>query len=179
VSLKAETWVELRRRIRGAVRGRVPPSDVDDVVQEALLRVHRGLPSLRNASALAGWVTSVIHGTVVDFHRRQPTIAAAGEERGHDEASVLAHLEPFVIPFLELVREPYRSALVLTDVEGLGQAEAARRLGLAPSTVKSRVQRGRKLLRQTIEECCAVDIDSRGQVVDLAPTSMRARSRRR
>jgi len=178
VSLSPQTITALRRRIRAAVRGRVPRHDVDDVIQEALLRVHRGLPSLENPAALHGWVTSVIHGTVVDFHRRRPMLAPAVDAmHPEEETSTLVHLEPFVLPFLAMVREPYRSAVELADVQGLSQAEAARRLGLAPSTMKSRVQRGRLELRAIIEACCAVTIDSKGTVLDLGPRALHSGKR--
>ena len=180
MSLSPHTLEALRKRIRASVRGRVPRADVDDVIQEALLRVYRGLPSLKNPAALHGWVTSVIHGTVVDFHRRRPVLAAVVDTaQAEEEVSALVHLEPFVLPFLAMVREPYRSAVELTDVQGLTQAEAARRLRLAPATMKSRVQRGRQQLRAIIEECCAISFDSKGTVLDLGPRPLPTKARRR
>ena len=67
----------------------------------------------------------------------------------------------------------YAEALLLTDIDGLTQAAAAERLGLSLSGMKSRVQRGRRLLKQTLLRCCAVELDRRGGVVDSYPRGQR------
>jgi RNA polymerase sigma-70 factor (ECF subfamily) len=54
-----------------------------------------------------------------------------------------------------------------TDVEGLSQADAAKRAGISLSGMKSRVQRGRQRLRALLDECCRFDIDCRGKVVEF------------
>ena len=55
---------------------------------------------------------------------------------------------------------------MLTDIEGLTRAEAADRLGLSVSGMKSRVQRGRAKLKQALLRCCAVETDRWGTVLD-------------
>lgn len=49
------------------------------------------------------------------------------------------------------------------ELQGLTQADLARRLGLASSTVKSRAQRARRRLRETLEACCEIQLDGRGR----------------
>jgi RNA polymerase sigma-70 factor, ECF subfamily len=65
--------------------------------------------------------------------------------------------------------EPYREALVLTEFDGLTQQELADRLNISLSGAKSRVQRGRRQLKQMLEECCTFEFDRRGKVIDCAP----------
>ena len=57
-------------------------------------------------------------------------------------------------------------ALVLTELEGLPQRELAQRLGLSPSGARTRVQRGRRLLKELIDDCCKLEVDARGNVLD-------------
>jgi RNA polymerase sigma-70 factor (ECF subfamily) len=59
--------------------------------------------------------------------------------------------------------------LTLTELEGLTQKEAAERLGLSLSGMKSRVQRGRLHLRDALEACCHIALDVRGRVVACEP----------
>lgn len=63
--------------------------------------------------------------------------------------------------------EHYRRALELTDLGGLTQERAAAQLGLSTSGMKSRVQRGRRLLREEVTRCCEVALDSRGGLADV------------
>jgi RNA polymerase sigma-70 factor (ECF subfamily) len=56
--------------------------------------------------------------------------------------------------------------LELTDVQGLTQKELAERLNLSLSGAKSRVQRAREKLKGVLTECCHIEVDRRGRVVD-------------
>jgi RNA polymerase sigma-70 factor (ECF subfamily) len=67
---------------------------------------------------------------------------------------------------VEALPEPYREAVQLTELDGLTQADAAARLGLSVSGMKSRVQRGRERLKKMILDCCHVELDARGGVID-------------
>ena len=59
-----------------------------------------------------------------------------------------------------------REAITLADLEGVNQAEAAKRAGVAISGMKSRVQRGRKQLKAVLEERCRIQLDRRGTIVE-------------
>ncbi len=63
----------------------------------------------------------------------------------------------------------YREAVELAEVEGLPQQEIADRLGLSLSGAKSRIQRGRVMLRDALEACCHFEFDSRGNMMDYEP----------
>jgi RNA polymerase sigma-70 factor (ECF subfamily) len=54
----------------------------------------------------------------------------------------------------------------LSELEGVSQAEVAARLGLSASGARSRVQRGRRMVREALDDCCRVVIDG-GEVVDV------------
>jgi RNA polymerase sigma-70 factor (ECF subfamily) len=59
--------------------------------------------------------------------------------------------------------------IVLSELDGVPHAEIARRLSISVSGVKSRVQRGRELLRRMLTDCCEIAVDARGAVVDCVP----------
>ena len=62
--------------------------------------------------------------------------------------------------------DEYRHALEVTDLGDQTQHAAAEQLGLSTSGMKSRVQRGRRLLRAEVKRCCVVTLDSTGNLVD-------------
>jgi RNA polymerase sigma-70 factor (ECF subfamily) len=59
--------------------------------------------------------------------------------------------------------------MTLIEIEGVSQVDAARRLGLSVSGMKSRVQRGRAKLRALLEARCRIAVDARGRVVGCDP----------
>ena len=58
---------------------------------------------------------------------------------------------------------------MLTDLEGLTQAQLAERLGISMSGAKSRVQRGRALLKKNLLDCCRFEFDQRGNLMNCDP----------
>ena len=60
---------------------------------------------------------------------------------------------------------------MLTELDGLNQADAARRSGISVSGMKSRVQRGRRQLTTLLDQCCRIQLDRRGGVMAYAPRS--------
>ena len=165
-------WHEMRAELRRFVAARVPRADVDDVVQESLVRVHRGLPALRDRERVTAWIYQVTRNTVVDHLRARRTTEPLAVE---PDAPVVDTDEPFanlarcVAPFLARLPPHYREAVELVELGGVSQVEAAARLGLPLSTLKSRVQRGRAHLRALLEACCAIELDARGHVIEVVP----------
>lgn len=78
-------------------------------------------------------------------------------------------LAMYIAAFIALFPSPYREALTLTELQGLTQREAAEMVGVSLAGMKSRVQRGRQLLREVIEACCIIALDGRGQVISCEP----------
>lgn len=171
-------WRELERRLRPYVTRRVASAaDVDDLLQEIFLRMHRGLASLRDGERFGGWVYRVAESAIADRGRgrarsRVLTVEEVPEtESGPaDEADDLeSELGACVALFVARLPSPYREAVTLTELEGLSQREAAEMLGVSVPAMKSRVQRGRDKIRVMFEECCRVSVDCRGRVVACEP----------
>ena len=57
----------------------------------------------------------------------------------------------------------------MAEIEGLSQQEVADRLGLSLSGAKSRIQRGRAMLKGVLEQCCRFEFDTRGNLMDCDP----------
>lgn len=173
-------WRELRGELHRFVAPRVGRSDADDVVQEALVRIHRGVAGVRDHDRMSAWIYQVARNAIADHGRRKrPVVALELDEDGvGDEVATLASepddaaftaLARCVRPFVGMLASPYREAIAMVELEGCSQVEAAARLGVPLSTLKSRVQRGRAQLRQLLETCCAIELDARSHVVDLVP----------
>jgi len=165
----------LRAQLRPFIARRVAkPADVDDVLQDVFLRVHRGMADLRDDQCFGPWVYQVTRSAIADYRRaasRHPTAAntassepAPGPEHD-DERSAERQLAAHVAPFVAMLPSPYREALTLTELQGVTQKEAADILGVSLSGMKSRVQRGRARLRALLEACCHIALDARGHVM--------------
>lgn len=86
-----------------------------------------------------------------------------------DDRTGASELASCLGSMIDRLDEPYREAIVLTEIDGMSQVEAADRIGLSISGMKSRVQRGREHLKAIIRGSCRVELDARGGVVECDP----------
>jgi RNA polymerase sigma-70 factor (ECF subfamily) len=174
-------WRDIEARLRPYVARRAPAGEVDDLVQDILVRIHRGLEGLEDGERFGAWVYRIAAHVITDAGRRRGAVAsreahrfepAAGAEPAvgdeHDRDLDLG-LDACVALFVARLPSPYREAITLTDLQGLTQKEAAELAGVSLSGMKSRVQRGREAIRQMFEQCCEISLDGRGRVVECEP----------
>jgi RNA polymerase sigma-70 factor (ECF subfamily) len=173
-------WQGFLSKLRAYVHRRVDPAWADDVVGDILLRLVRHRAGLQAASNPLAWMYTVAANALADHHRRRDAehraLVRAGTEQaiieasadGEDDAAT-SELTACMRPLLQGLPAHYGEALLLTEVEGLSQSEAAKRLGLSFSGMKSRVQRARSKLKDALLRCCAVELDRRGRVLGYAP----------
>lgn len=190
-----DRWRELDQTLRPFIARRVrSEADVDDVLQDTFLKMQRGLSSLRDEDRFGPWVYRVARSAIADHQRTSARHPLVFERPGHaasdtsdetgpsssgnpeapnsdpsigdpDEVCASELLARVLPPFVAMLPSPYREALTLVELEGLTQREAADMLGVSLSGMKSRVQRGRALLRKTLEDCCHIALDARGKPV--------------
>lgn len=162
----AEFAAKLRAFIRRRVRD---DATADDLTQETLLKVFRSRAALRDGQRLEAWLYRIARTTLIDFYRRtKPTeelpeslTAESGDEVERLRLAVMATTKRF----LEALPEAYREPVRLAELEGLPLAEIAQRSGLSLTAVKSRVRRGRAMLKKKLQDCCRFEFDRHGKVI--------------
>jgi RNA polymerase sigma-70 factor (ECF subfamily) len=171
-------WSQLSGDLRRFIRRRVADEHIaDDLLQETFVRIHRRVGQLQDADRLAAWVYRIARNVVQDHYRRGAGAALpladdapAAESASEDPLGQLRGCEGAWLD--ELIRElpeSYRLAVQLAEIEGLAQQEVADRLGLSLSGAKSRIQRGRAMLKGILDRCCVFHFDRRGNLMDLDP----------
>jgi RNA polymerase sigma-70 factor (ECF subfamily) len=158
------TWEEVARnhgRFLYTVAYRLTGNhdEAQDLVQDVLLRVRRGLETYRPGS-MEGWLSRITTNAFLDEVRRRkrrPTDALPDEpERvlegapAADEALDAAALPDHLQAALRDLPADYRAAVVLCDVVGLNYQEISDSLEIPIGTVRSRIHRGRSQLREVL-----------------------------
>lgn len=151
------------------------PSEAADTTQEVFLKVFRGMDHFNGASSLKTWIYRIAVHEASNRkrwwfrHKSKETSMENGEEQAFETSVALkdklvdegkspfddcAHteLKVHVEAALAQVPEPYRTALVLRDMEELSYEEIAEITGSTMGTVKSRITRGREQLRKRLEK---------------------------
>ncbi len=176
-SEEAYAWLigEFQRPVYGLVYRMVcDPADAADTVQEVFLKVFRGMKNFNGESSLKTWIYRIALHEAANRKRwwfrhkaREASIepvetegAAAGDfamqnaltDRGESPFDNVAHREVQKRVDAELrgMPEPYRTTLILRDLEEMSYEEIAEVLQISLGTVKSRLTRGRQALKERL-----------------------------
>jgi RNA polymerase sigma-70 factor (ECF subfamily) len=136
----------------------------DDLLQETMIRITRGLPSFAGRASVKTWAFSIATRVAAD-HFREPIRRAkivdldegpeiADRDPSVDERLVIDEMNACVRKVIDSLPEDYRAALVLHDFEGLTAEQVAEVIGCSVATAKIRIHRGRVRLKQALQGEC-------------------------
>jgi RNA polymerase sigma-70 factor (ECF subfamily) len=143
--------------------------DAEEVTQDVLMKVHRKIDAFRGDAALSSWIYRITFNTAMSRLRNGkysrphevPRHEEGPEQSLQDPAdwSTLAddqimrgQMRARLIEALTHLPEVYRVPVILRDIQGLSTEEASAILRVKPQTLKSRLHRGRLILRQHLGE---------------------------
>jgi RNA polymerase sigma-70 factor (ECF subfamily) len=139
--------------------------EAEDVTQEVLLRLWRHRQGV-DEERLGSWLLRVTRNACYDLLRKRRSEAAAGLTPAFDdETEAVASAEPGpqvqaeaadfrrrLLAALAEVGEPYKSVIILREVQGLPHREIGEALGIPEATVRVHLHRGRRKLRERLQE---------------------------
>ena len=137
--------------------------EAEDVTQEVLLRMWKNRNDI-NEATLGAWLTRVTRNACIDVVRRRKAfssrivvngdaeqfINARSHEPGPDEIALSSEFGSQVERALSTIQEPYRSIIILREMQDLKYEQISETLELPLNTVKSYLHRGRRMLRERL-----------------------------
>lgn len=140
------------------------PDLAEDLLQETLIRIARGLPDFQQRATLKTWAFSIATRVAADYFRQPAhrlsivdmtgTGEPAGSERSIDERLVIDEMNACVRQVIDSLAEDYRAALLLHDIEGLTAEQTAEVIGCSVATSKIRIHRARRRLTEALRRDC-------------------------
>lgn len=137
----------------------------EDLWQETLLRIHRGLSGFAGRSSPRTWAFSIASRVAADYFRdpvRRARIVDLDEaeepadpDRAVSERLIIDEMNTCVRQVIDSLPAPYRAALILHDLEGLPAEQVAEVADCSIAAAKIRIHRARLRLRQALEAQCA------------------------
>ncbi|KIC35509.1 RNA polymerase sigma factor SigZ [Leisingera sp. ANG-M7] len=165
-----DIWPQYRSRLRAFLRSRVSnPEDAEDLLQEISIKVFTGLPALEDSAKLKPWLFQTAQRTIIDHYRKGARAKSVHPDDlwyTSDDPAVRQDLEHCVEPFIQSLPAETARMLTAIDLQGMSQQNYADQQGLPYSTLKSRLQKGRKELRKAFEDCCNFSLDARGSIAE-------------
>jgi RNA polymerase sigma-70 factor (ECF subfamily) len=157
----------------------VGEGEAEDVAQDVFVKVHAALGGFRGESSMSTWIYRIATNAGMDHIRSRASRQGPNDELRHDidDLEAVQDAAPPADTFLirkdmneciqgivKSLPDNYRTVLVLSDLEGLTNAEIGEVLGLSLDTAKIRLHRARARLKKELESQCNFYHDGRNEL---------------
>lgn len=133
--------------------------DSEDLLQEVFLKIHLNLDKLHNLKRVESWIFQITRNVINDYYRNHNKFESFSEDPmdlTEMDLDFMADIKDCMTSLVENLPEIHRVPLQKMYLEEKKQKDVAIELGLSVPGAKSRIRRGRKILKQTLKECCNV-----------------------
>lgn len=142
----------------------------EDILQNVFIKILSNIDSLKDSTKMKSWLFQITRNAIIDHYRQSN---ASGnipllfqEENDELNGNVTEEVGKWISPFISSLPEKYKEALILSELNGMSQKEMATHLGISYVAARARVQRGRKMLKEKLTQCCIFHTDKYGNIMD-------------
>ncbi|PKP38818.1 MAG: RNA polymerase sigma factor SigZ [Bacteroidetes bacterium HGW-Bacteroidetes-15] len=169
-----EIWKRISAGLKAFISSRVNDNiAVDDILQDVFIKIHTKIDSLNDKEKIQPWIYQIGRNEINDYYRRLkklekttgPLIDLSDNSLEHSMNEAIEDM----IRMMDDMPAEYCEALCNTEIFGVSQKEYAKKVGISYTAAKSRVQRARKMLKDTMMKCCHYQFDKYGTIVDFHP----------
>ncbi|PYI50287.1 RNA polymerase sigma factor SigZ [Paenibacillus flagellatus] len=166
-----QLWEQYHVQVRHFVQHKTRHHpDTEDIVQNVFIKAHQRIGDVRDELKIRAWLFQIARNAIVDHFRKTKRTEELQDQLAVEDSYAEPDLETEAVAGLRNVirrlPDKYREALELSELKGMSQKELSEHLGLSYSGAKSRVQRGRELLKAMMTSCCTIEADRYGNIMD-------------
>lgn len=162
-------WHEYHMKLASFIRSKVAEDMVDDLLHDVFIKIHARINSLKEDAKLESWLYQITRNTIIDHYRSKRTTEELPDwleqAQPEDEETIKKELSSCFEPMIKKLPDKYRNAVQMSEIESKTQKEVAEQEGISLSGAKSRVQRGRSLLKTMLHDCCQFEINKKNQII--------------
>ena len=162
-------WKAFHKELKGFILNTTRnAADADDILQDVFVKVIKNKEKVLASENIRYYLFAMVRNGVNDHFRNRRYMEAETEPYELSEAQDASLNETIaaccIRPFIEQLPVKYKEALLMAELEQISQKEVAEKLQISYSGAKSRVQRGREKLKEMILDCCALSVDTYGNL---------------
>lgn len=166
-------WEQFSNPLKSFIKRRVKnDQDADDILQNVFCKILSNIDGLRENDKVYAWVYKIARNSIIDFYRAQkfetdmPELSENIKSEVEVETTENEEIAQCLKAMIMYLPEEYKQALILTEYQNLTQKALSEKMGLSLSGAKSRVQRARTKLKKMLSDCCQLELDRRGNIID-------------
>ncbi len=175
---KRELWQIYHNQLLGFISSKISDKETaKDILHEVFIKIHTNLQNLEDPIdpiRLRSWIYQITRNTIIDYYRSKKSNEEIPEWILNDEKmdvdEEIQEELSLCLGYLYLIAklpQKYKTAIQISEIEGKTQQELADYEHITLSGAKSRVQRGRNILKDMIFQCVDFELNNSEKIVDL------------
>lgn len=141
--------------------------DAEDLTQEVFYKLAKSEND--TISNIKSWVYTIAKNTITDYYRKKKIYTEEIEDKldseEYSDENVVEELSCCIDAYIDQLPEDYKQVMWMSEMEEVSQKDIASKLDMNYVTVRSKVQRGRKKIKNMFLDCCTVIQGGRGSIM--------------
>ncbi len=166
-------WKDHHDQLLHFINKRVKDKDEsEDILQDVFVKILSKIDTLKDDSKLQSWIYQITRNAIADYFRKKnkvEEISNQEETSDEQEQNAMNEATGWIWYYINTLPENYRDALIMYEMKGYSQKEIAEKLGISYVNARSRIQRGRQLLKKNLTDCCVFNVDAYGNILEYNP----------
>ncbi|MEM8894679.1 MAG: sigma-70 family RNA polymerase sigma factor [Bacteroidota bacterium] len=168
----APIYLEYKQHLLRFILSKVrDPEIAEEILSQVMLKVYDNCHKLEELQNPKAWMVTIARNAVVDHFRAASKVAAiisTDDDMISDTSSLDRSLAECVEPMIRRLPQKYSEPLIQHELLGIPQKQLAVEFGMSESGMKSRIQRGRKMLKEEFLACCHIEVGENG-IEEIVP----------
>jgi len=170
----AGIYKQFRSELFGYIKSKVSSrEDAEDILQNVFIKISSNVEQLTENVKLKNWIFTITRNSIIDYYRINANKKKLGineeiteEIPEPEDSDSTKGLDQCMTSMIGLLPEEYREIIIESEIQGMKQKDLAEKYSIAYPSMRSRVQRGREKLKQLFYNCCHIETDRLGNVIE-------------
>ena len=147
--------------------------DAEDILQNVYIKIDKSLGKLNDESKIKSWIFTITRNTIFDFYKKKQKHPYELNDdilnviEKDDNNNYLSEMTGCISHMLKELPGNYSEALKIVYLEWKSQKELSEKLWISIPWAKSRIQRGRRILKENFIKCCKPEYNKNWNIIDL------------
>lgn len=166
-------WDRFRYELLNFIKTKVNDEyKAEDILQEIFIKLYKNIDQLDDPDKLKPWLYKITNNTIIDYYRKRKDTAVQIEELEgvpeyqEESSNMNEEILTCLKSFLYELPDKYRDPLVMYEFKGMKHKDISEELNISMSGSKTRIQRAREKLKEALCQCCNIEFDAYGNIID-------------
>jgi RNA polymerase sigma-70 factor (ECF subfamily) len=172
-------YTAFRQSLLNYIRSKIRSTeDAKDILQNVFAKISMNVNTIGEKQNIQHWLFIITRNAIIDYYRvnasRQKFLldeSAAGHIMEEEPIDTTKGLDQCLNTMIDLLPDDYKLIVKDSELKGIKQKDLAKKYNMPYSSLRSRVQRGRERLKELFYNCCYIEADNRGNILESRPKS--------